>query len=51
MLKDKLGVQPELREIVMDAEANLAGGAVLADVITKINNLLAKLRAAGLMKS
>ena len=31
------------------AEADLAGGATLSDVITKVNNLLAKLRTHGII--
>ena len=54
-MEDKLGIQPELRRILkgvpMAAEADLAGGAVLADVIAKVNALLAKLRSAGLLET
>ena len=53
MIKDKQGIQPELREalkgIPMPAEADLAGGAELGDVVAKVNALLGKLRAAGLL--
>jgi hypothetical protein len=49
-LKDKFGIQPELRNIVMETETNLAGGATLADTIAKLNALLAKLKESGLMK-
>jgi hypothetical protein len=31
------------------AEADLAGGATLSDVITKVNNVLAKLRTHGII--
>lgn len=50
-LQDKNGIQPELRDALeMVNEADLAGGATLADVIAKVNALLAKMRAAGLLK-
>ena len=35
----------------MEAEANLAGGADAAAIVTKVNALLAKLRTAGLLAS
>ena len=61
MLNDKLGVQIAVREALkgldiegditlpMAAEADLAGGADLGDVIAKVNAILAKLRTAGLL--
>ena len=67
ILKDKQGVQPEVRKAFKDlnvsapinvteevtlpmaAEADLAGGADLGDVIAKVNAILAKLRTAGLL--
>ena len=67
MLNDKLGIQPELRDVFknvnitepldvtsavtlpMAAEADLAGGANLADTVAKVNAILAKLRTAGLL--
>ena len=61
ILDDKQGIQPELRKVFenfdvegeitipMEAEADLAGGADLGDVIAKVNAILAKLRSAGLL--
>ena len=61
MLNEKLGVQIAVREALkgldiegditlpMAAEADLAGGADLGDVIAKVNAVLAKLRTAGLL--
>ena len=61
ILDNKQGVQPAIREAFADfdvtsaiklpmaAEADLAGGAVLGDVIAKYNALLGKLRTAGLL--
>ena len=40
------GVGPVTRQA---AEANLAGGADLATTVTKVNNILTKLRAAGIL--
>lgn len=64
MIDNKLGIQPELREEILTIEAltstltlpmadipDLAGGALLADVITKVNALLAALRTAGLLET
>lgn len=62
MIDNKLGIQPELREEISTIEAltsaltlpmadvpDLAPEALLADVITKVNALLAALRTAGLL--
>ena len=61
ILKDKQGIQRELREVFKDfnvtseinlpmaAEADLDGAADLAAVVAKVNALLAKLRTAGLL--
>ena len=65
MLKDKQGIQLELRRALkgieaeitvtedvtlpMPAEADLAGDADLATTVAKVNAILAKLRTAGLL--
>ena len=60
-MKDKKGIQPELREVFKDfdvtsaitlpmaAEADLDGAADLPTTVAKVNALLAKLRSAGLL--
>ena len=60
-LSDKLGIQPELRDLLSDtnidnlalpmaAEADLAGGdSTTGELHAKVNALLAKLRTAGLL--
>lgn len=50
-LQDDVRIDQTLKEVIqMPTQADLAGGALLADVITAHNALLAKLRAAGLLK-
>lgn len=61
ILKDKQGIQPELRKIFegldiegdialpMPAEADLDGAADLPTTVGKVNAILAKLRTAGLL--
>ena len=63
IMKDKIGVQPELRDVFkdfdvrstialpMEAEADLDGAADLPTTVAKVNALLAKLRTAGLLGS
>lgn len=52
-VKDKLGLQPELRKelkgVPAEAVEDLAGGADLATTVAKVNELLASLRTAGLL--
>ena len=61
ILKDKQGIQPELRDVFKDfdvkspidlpmpAEADLDGAADLPTTVGKVNAILAKLRTAGLL--
>ena len=50
-IESAMGIQPEIRRIVQPAIADLAGGAILADTVAKVNAILAALRAAGLIKT